>query len=147
MRSLLLDVGGRNNLSREVEPLPEVVETLGGEGVVVVLPRELGLDVAARGQALEGLDDEQVANTGLVGRLVAAYGKRLMVSKSTSRKDMKRFVVSANAFSRRVGQDAFVEPLRAGRTIRGCFLVCGWELRSHGIFISEFGGPTPSQRP
>jgi hypothetical protein len=35
-----------------VEPLAEVVETLGGEGVVVVLPREAGLEVAARGQGL-----------------------------------------------------------------------------------------------
>jgi hypothetical protein len=37
-RALLLDVGLGHNLSREVEPLAEVVETLGGEGVVVVLP-------------------------------------------------------------------------------------------------------------
>ena len=71
MRPLLLDVGGRNDLGGEVEPLPEVVETLGGEGVVVVLPRELGLDVAARGQRLASLDDEEVANAGLVGRLIA----------------------------------------------------------------------------
>ena len=33
--SLLLDVGGRNDLGGQVEPLPEVVETLGGQGVVV----------------------------------------------------------------------------------------------------------------
>jgi hypothetical protein len=37
-RALLLDVGLRNDLSGEVEPFAEVVETLGGEGVVVVLP-------------------------------------------------------------------------------------------------------------
>ena len=77
MRPLLLDVGGRDNLGGEVEPLPEVVETLGGEGVVVVLPRELGLDVAARGQGLAGLDDEEVADAGLVGRLIAAAGNEL----------------------------------------------------------------------
>jgi hypothetical protein len=75
MRPLLLDVGSGNDLGGEVEPLPEVVETLGGEGVVVVLPRELGLDVAARGQGLERLDDIEVANAGLVGRLVAANRK------------------------------------------------------------------------
>jgi hypothetical protein len=45
-------VGLRNDLSGQVEPLAEVVETLGGEGVVVVLPREAGLDVAAGGQRL-----------------------------------------------------------------------------------------------
>ena len=39
------------------EPLAEVAEALLGEGVVVVLPRELGLDVAARGQGLASLDD------------------------------------------------------------------------------------------
>ena len=33
--SLLLDVGGGDDLGGEVEPLAEVVETLGGEGVVV----------------------------------------------------------------------------------------------------------------
>lgn len=72
MGPLLLDVGSRDNLGGQVKPLPEVVETLGGEGVVVVLPRELRLDVAARGQGLASLDDEQVADAGLVGRLIAA---------------------------------------------------------------------------
>jgi hypothetical protein len=37
-RALLLDVRLGHNLSGEVEPLAEVVETLRGEGVVVVLP-------------------------------------------------------------------------------------------------------------
>ena len=45
-------MGLRDDLSGQVEPLAEVVETLGGEGVVVVLPREAGLDVAAGGQRL-----------------------------------------------------------------------------------------------
>lgn len=36
--SLLLDVGSRDNLSRKVKPFAEVIETLGGESVVVVLP-------------------------------------------------------------------------------------------------------------
>lgn len=76
VRPLLLDVGGRDNLSGEVEPLAEVVETLGGEGVVVVLPRELGLDVAAGGQRLASLDDIEVADAGLVGGLVAAQFNR-----------------------------------------------------------------------
>ena len=57
MGTLLLDVGGGDNLGGEVEPLAEVVKTLGGESVVVVLPRELGLDVAARVQRLKSLDD------------------------------------------------------------------------------------------
>lgn len=57
MGTLLLDVGGGDNLGGEVEPLAEVVKTLGGEGVVVVLPGELGLDVTARVQRLASLDD------------------------------------------------------------------------------------------
>lgn len=56
MRTLLLDVGSGYNLSGQMEPFAEVVETLGGEGVVVVLPGEAGLKVAARGERLAGLD-------------------------------------------------------------------------------------------
>jgi hypothetical protein len=57
VRALLLDVGLRNDLGGEVEPLAEVVKTLGGEGVVVPLPGELGLEVAAGSQGLASLDD------------------------------------------------------------------------------------------
>lgn len=55
--ALLLDVGLGDDLGGEVEPLAEVVETFGGQGVVVPLPGELGLEVAAGGQGLAGLDD------------------------------------------------------------------------------------------
>jgi hypothetical protein len=40
-----------------MEPVAQVVETFGGQGVVVPLPRELGLEEAARGEGLAGLDD------------------------------------------------------------------------------------------
>lgn len=66
MRALLLDVGRRDNLSREMEPLAEVVKTLGGEGVVVVLPRELGLEVTTRSERLAGLDHVEVLGVNLV---------------------------------------------------------------------------------
>jgi hypothetical protein len=56
----LLNVGSGNDLSGEVKPFAEVVETVGGQGVVVVLPRELGLDIAARVERLQSLDNEQV---------------------------------------------------------------------------------------
>lgn len=49
MRALLLDVRLRDDLSWEMKPLSEVVEALWGESVVVPLPRELGLEVAAGG--------------------------------------------------------------------------------------------------
>lgn len=57
MRALLLDVCGRDNLSREVKPFAEEVETLGGESVVVPLPRELGLEESTGGERLASLDD------------------------------------------------------------------------------------------
>lgn len=57
MRSLLLDVRRRHDLSGQMEPFAEVVETLGSQGVVVVLPRELSLEVAAGGERLASLDD------------------------------------------------------------------------------------------
>jgi hypothetical protein len=54
---LLLDVGCRDNLSGKVKPLAKVVETLRGQGVVVPLPGELSLEVAAGGERLACLDD------------------------------------------------------------------------------------------
>lgn len=45
----------------DVEFLSQEVDTFVGQGVVVVLPRELGLDEALRGQRLQRLDDIQVA--------------------------------------------------------------------------------------
>jgi hypothetical protein len=49
MRSLLLDVGCWDNLGGKMKPFSEIVQTLRCEGVVVPLPGELGLEVAARG--------------------------------------------------------------------------------------------------
>ena len=66
MGTLLLDVGSWDNLGWEMEPLAQVVETLWGEGVVVVLPRELGLDVTTGGERLAGLDDVQVLGVDVV---------------------------------------------------------------------------------
>lgn len=57
MRALLLNVRLRDDLGGKVEPFAEVVETLGGEGVVVPLPGELGLEEAAGGERLASLDD------------------------------------------------------------------------------------------
>ena len=50
MRALLLDVCRRDNFSRQVKPFAEIVEALRCEGVVVVLPGELSLEVAAGSQ-------------------------------------------------------------------------------------------------
>lgn len=73
--ALLLDVGGGDDFGGKVEPFTEVVEALNtlvvyssrgvratgaylrSEGVVVVLPGELGTNVAAGVQGLHGLDD------------------------------------------------------------------------------------------
>ena len=50
-------MGGRDDLCGKMQPLAEIVEPFGCEGVVVPLPGELGLEVAARGKGLAGLDD------------------------------------------------------------------------------------------
>lgn len=74
--ALLLDVGSGNDLGGEVKPFAEVVETLGGQSVVVVLPRELGLDIAAGGERLASLDDEQVLDVdiGVLGEVEVLGG-------------------------------------------------------------------------
>jgi hypothetical protein len=64
--SLLLDVRSRDDLSGKVKPFAEVVETLWSESVVVVLPRELSLDIAAGSEGLAGLDDIEVLGVNVV---------------------------------------------------------------------------------
>ena len=66
VRALLLDVGLRHELGRQVEPLAQIVETLGGEGVVVPLPAELGLEETTRGKRLARLDHEEVLGVNVV---------------------------------------------------------------------------------
>lgn len=51
---------GWNDLRGQVQPFAYVVETFGGEGIVVVLPAELGLEVAAGCEGLTGFDNEEV---------------------------------------------------------------------------------------
>jgi hypothetical protein len=57
MRALLLDMGCRDDLGRQVEPFAQIVETFRCERVVIVLPGELSLEVATGGQGLAGFDD------------------------------------------------------------------------------------------
>ena len=51
---------------REGVPFAEVFDTLGSNSVVVVLPRELGLDETLGGQTLEGLDNFEVRNVQII---------------------------------------------------------------------------------
>lgn len=82
----LLDVGGRDNLGGEMEPLAEVRETGLSQGVVVVLPRELSLEVATAGEGLASLDDLYFENPlaggfrGVCGWESAPYVKVLGVN-------------------------------------------------------------------
>lgn len=71
----LLESSG-NNLGRKVKELAKVVNTLVGEGVVVVLPRELGLDIATRSQRLHSLDDLEVGDINILvlGEVVVLRG-------------------------------------------------------------------------
>lgn len=50
----------------DMQVLSQVLNTLIGESVVVVLPRELSLDVTLRGQRLESLDNVQVLGVNLL---------------------------------------------------------------------------------
>lgn len=69
--SSVLDVRAWHNVLWQVQVLSQVLHTLLGQGVVVVLPRELGLDVTSRSQRLQRLDHVQVlAVNFLVLRLV-----------------------------------------------------------------------------
>ena len=63
---MLLDVSRGDNLSGKVEPFTEVVETLRSESVVVVLPRELSLDIAAGGERLAGFDNIKILGVDVV---------------------------------------------------------------------------------
>jgi hypothetical protein len=58
--------GCGEDLGRQVEVLAQVLNTGIGQSVVVVLPRELGLDVLLRVQGLKSLDDLQVGDIQLV---------------------------------------------------------------------------------
>lgn len=58
--------GGGEDLRGQVEVLAEVLDTGISQGVVVVLPRELGLDELLRVQGLKSLDDLQVGDIDLI---------------------------------------------------------------------------------
>jgi len=83
MAALLLDVRGRDDLSRQVEPFAQVVEAFGGEGVVVVLPGELSLEVAAGCEGLAGFDDEEVlgVNVAVLGHVEVLLGHEHTLSE------------------------------------------------------------------
>lgn len=66
-----LQSGHRQNTLWDVQLVSKELHTLVSQGVVVPLPRELGLDVTLRGQRLHGLDHVQVLGVDLlVARLV-----------------------------------------------------------------------------
>ena len=75
-----------------MQPFAQVVEPFGSEGVVVVLPGELGLEVGARGEGLAGFDD-LVSRTegGLVGGF---FGGRMLGFGEGRWVRTKRFLVS-----------------------------------------------------
>lgn len=61
-----LDESAGNNLGGQVQVLAEVLNSLVGEVVVIVLPREAGGDVSARGHALQRLDDVKVGHVNVL---------------------------------------------------------------------------------
>ena len=56
MRALLLNVRSRNNLSRKMKPLPQIIEALRGEGIIIVLPGKAGFNISAGSKRLASFD-------------------------------------------------------------------------------------------
>ncbi len=57
MGALLFDVGGWDNLGGEMEPFAEIIEAFRSQGVIVPLPRKLGLEIATGCKRLASFDD------------------------------------------------------------------------------------------
>lgn len=83
MRSLLLDVGTGNDLGGQVKPFAQVVETLWGQSVVKVLPRELSLDITTGAERLARLDDIEVLgiDVRVLGKVVVLLGNENALTK------------------------------------------------------------------
>ena len=64
MRALLFDMCRRYNLCGKMQPLAKIVESFRSKSVVIPLPGELSLKVAARGQRLACFNDLQKKSTG-----------------------------------------------------------------------------------
>jgi len=73
-----LFVGRRDNFSRKMQPFAEVFNTLRSESVVIILPRELGLDEPLGRQTLKGLDNFEVRNIEIFmfGEVVVLFGNQ-----------------------------------------------------------------------
>lgn len=73
-----IKVGIKHDIKYEYDyaPFAEILQTLIGEGVVVILPRELGLDIALGCKALHGLDHLQVGDIEVIvlGGIVILLG-------------------------------------------------------------------------
>lgn len=56
----------------------QIFNTFVRQGIIIVLPRELGLDVAARGERLHGFDDLEVGyfHVGVVSSIVVLLGDK-----------------------------------------------------------------------
>jgi hypothetical protein len=98
--SLLLDVGCWDDLSWEMEPLAEVIETLWGEGVVVVLPGELSLDVSAGGKGLKSLDHVEVlgVNLWVLWEIILLWGNLLSQKLSVLGLQFQTFPAVSNSW-------------------------------------------------
>lgn len=61
-----MHVGTRNNVFWQVQVVSQIFNTSLSQSVVVVLPRELSLDVTLGSQGLQSLDDEQVFGVNFI---------------------------------------------------------------------------------
>lgn len=81
---LFLDVGCGDNFRWEVEPLAKIVYPGVCQGVVVVLPGKLGLDVASGIERLEGFDDIDILSVDILmlGEVEVLLGNKNTLCKT-----------------------------------------------------------------
>lgn len=61
-----MHVSARNNVLWQMQVLSQILNTSVGQGVIVVLPRELSFDVTLGSQRLQSFDDIQVLGVDLI---------------------------------------------------------------------------------
>lgn len=81
----------------QVQVLSQVLNTLLGQSVVVVLPGELSLDVTLGGQRLQGLDDVQVLGVNLLMLLLVEVllgDDNTLYLKNKTKKSIRAQIIS-----------------------------------------------------
>ena len=121
---------------RKDVPLAEVVNALGGEDVVVPLPRELGLDETLGRQALHRLDNLKVRHIELfmLGGVVVLLGDQHALCVCPSIKSERVRWCDMRTLEERLVDDA---PVGLGNDHAGRTGVCGSEAGARRLDYRE----------